>query len=515
MIGPEPHLVRLEPGDNWGVLRERLRWAGGPVGGKPPQGPPARPEAAASGWPVLLVLAEGQKVVGKLVHFRLLRRDAARAGLRLAVVTPRYSLRGLARTAGLESFRSVDEAKARLVRAPAKAKGVALSLPSARAFRQRQEPSAIGSALGTILAVTLVALALLGLVLPEATVTLSPASRPLTVQAVLDVRPGAREVDVEQFLIPGQKRTVTVEGTAQAVTVSARDAPDARATGQATFINKRDVPVTVPQGTAVRTSAGAIVRFVTLAPVELPGEVGARVTAPIQAVDPGPAGNVGPLTINQIEGPLGLNLLVINEAPTEGGSARSVRVVTAEDQNRLRQTLLPRLEQEARSGLERSLTKGEILVEAALRTQTVAETFSHAPNQPADSLSLSMRLRAEGLVLRGDDVEAWALAYLEEEVPAEHVLDPDSLEVTVLSTRAVSPEQAQLELEVKALAQPLLSPDRVRGLVRGLPPELAVERLQQALQLEAPPEVRLAQAWNGRLPYLPFRITVLTSGPSG
>lgn len=103
-----------------------------------------------------------------------------------------------------------------------------------------------------------------------------------------------------------------------------------RATGTVIFINRTDKPVVIPQGTTVSTSAESQVKFVTIEEAVLPAIIGGTAVAGIVAVDPGPSGNVDALQINMIGGPLSLRAMVINDAPTRGGTVRrlpDVRVV--------------------------------------------------------------------------------------------------------------------------------------------------------------------------------------------
>lgn len=488
----QPYVLEVAVGDRWPVVRQRLRWAG--------QGA------------VVVRLLPGQTAFQELVSFQLLRREAVRLGLAVAVVSLRGRERSWARSAGLPAFGRLEEG-ARAHQRGRLAAPDPRSLPLARAWRQRRAGGSWRAGAWTAALVALTLLGPLGLLLPQAEITLEVAARPLEETVILSVDPAAQRVDPAQFILPGRRAAVTVQGSAQAPTLASRDAPDAAASGEVVFINRWDEPASIPAGTLVRASAGTSVRFATQAPLELPAERGARGVVPIRAVDPGPAGNVPPLTINQVEGPLSLRVAVTNEAPTQGGSARSERVVTVEDHNRLRQILQPRLEHEARRALEISLEEGELLLSELFQTRVMEEVFSHAPNQPADSLGLQMRLRAEAVSVRSADLQRWAEGYLAARVPAQHVLETGRLEAIPVQVRAAQ-SQAQLEVLVRGWAIPVVHPDRVRTLVSGLPREEAARRLEEALPLAAPPRLELRHAWLGRLPLLPLRISVEIRGPS-
>ncbi len=111
-------------------------------------------------------------------------------------------------------------------------------------------------------------------------------------------------------------------------------APDQPAQGAVVFTNRRAEAQDIPPGTMVATSTGSNVGFETIQPAFLPGGVGAQVTVPIRAVEPGPAGNVRAFTINTIEGSLGVSANVINPSGTSGGTVKEVPMVKQGDKDR-------------------------------------------------------------------------------------------------------------------------------------------------------------------------------------
>lgn len=121
----------------------------------------------------------------------------------------------------------------------------------------------------------------------------------------------------------GQTRMPELEKAAFALQPSS-----GRATGTVIFINLTNKPVVIPQGTIVSTSAGSIVKFVTIEEAILPKIEGGTAEAGIVAVDSGPSGNVDPWEINVIEGPLALYARVINYNRTWGGTVRRVSEVS-------------------------------------------------------------------------------------------------------------------------------------------------------------------------------------------
>ncbi|MEW5719101.1 MAG: baseplate J/gp47 family protein, partial [Chloroflexota bacterium] len=190
---------------------------------------------------------------------------------------------------------------------------------------------------------------------PTAQVYLIPAPMVLTTTTDILIDSSNPTVSSATRSIPARRILLETSGTASVRTTTTKTIPDARSTGTVVFTNLRAEETIVPQGIVVVTSAGVPIRFTTTNTVTVPSGVGARAEAPIQAVDPGPAGNVKELSINAVEGSMALSVRVINTQPTVSGSLRPVRVVTEADKKKLEEQLLAQLKQGAPKVLQSAL----------------------------------------------------------------------------------------------------------------------------------------------------------------
>src|SRR5690606_4138462 len=174
--------------------------------------------------------------------------------------------------------------------------------------------------------------------------------------------------------------------------------PSQKARGVVLFTNRIPDQVNIPAGTVVRTSAARPVRFVTLADVTLPGQIGETVDAPAEATEAGLEGNVPAGRINQVEGPLSSRVAVVNPEPTQGGLADEVRAVSADDMERARALLRQQLQQRAFAEMEtRLLEDFEFVPLESLNVVLVySETFSAYEGQAAERLNLAMRVVVQG-----------------------------------------------------------------------------------------------------------------------
>ncbi|HUW95760.1 MAG TPA: baseplate J/gp47 family protein, partial [Anaerolineae bacterium] len=332
----EAEVVYLNPDDTFAVIRERLR--------------------AAQGDRIVLVVPKECPGLDSLVDLKLLARQIAALDKEVALVSTRRELRELARSLGFRTFSST--AWARRTKWPLRKKGLQ---PAARTSMTRESlarsiPTPVASgAVGVggmvVLAAAFVGmLAFMGLLVvvfvPTAKVTLLPVVYPVSTTLTVVASPDLEAIDFVNVRVPARRAELEVVGSDEIATTALRDEPDARATGEVVLTNRRSEATTVMSDTVVTTSGGTTVRFRTTEEVTLPPGVGGRARAPIEAIEPGPTGNVAAYSINRVEGAMDRQVNVINVAPTEGGGMSQVAYVTAADKDQLRESSLHKLKEE-------------------------------------------------------------------------------------------------------------------------------------------------------------------------
>ncbi|MGH2543342.1 MAG: baseplate J/gp47 family protein, partial [Ardenticatenaceae bacterium] len=369
--------------------------------------------------------------------------------------------------------------------------------------------------------------AVLLLLVPGARITLVPRQIPFQATFPATVDPAAQELDIFNVIVPGQAVSLPVQGVQEIATSGHRDVPAGKAMGEVLFLNVTGQPVTIPPDTLVATSSGTPVRFRTLAPLSLPGELNARASVPVEAVNPGPAGNVNPLQINVVEGPAASTVRVLNERGTEGGDVQQRAVVTAADKEQLREQLRQRLLQEGQAALQSSLLESEsvaagasigntpthFIVPGSVSIEVTAETYSGSVDDQLDVLSLDLRARVSTITVSQEDIERLAIRALRDEVPTSYRMTDDGFDA--IAGDAQRDEAGLLVMAVRAegIATAELSADVIRSLVRGQPLDEAYSALIENLPLAADPAINLWPDWWSRMPYLPLRIFVRVGVP--
>jgi hypothetical protein len=491
--------------------------------------------AAVSAGRVLLVVPRG--LTFSAVELRVLRREAATRRVGLALLTSDAELRMLAAQAGISTFRSRTWAeRARwhklrpdrppCVQPPGPAEA---AVPPATGLYSRRSPTgfrptAFGRAfarqpnpwwVSLSLVVVLLALfggllAILATVIPAATITLTPASEPIqatvALRAIQDAVP-----DADVGIVPARALSVQVSGDARISTTGRRYEPDAKATGQVVLINRTAGPIDVPAGTVVATATGNNVRFATTAEVSLAPN--GRATVPVEAVLPGPGGNVRAGTITRVEGPLSLSLLVANEAPASGGTMALVGVVTEEDKQQLQARLFEELKQRAHEQLNARLEPGGFIPAETVTYLALSPTFTPFVGEVSPELFLRMTVQAVGLVVDTRTGNEMALRRLQSVMPPGGRLISDTVRyipgsVVVEDTRTVA-----FSITAEGTLLRGMDVTSVRTAVLGMPVERATAVLSERFLLARPPQIAPGPDWlpyvvPTSLPLLPWRIRV-------
>lgn len=491
---------------------------------------------------VALVLPEGWFELDNVARLRLLQRQAQIQRRHLALITRQESTRKLAQSLGIPVFEEAAAAQRRkwqmypelpLVNPRKPAEGlpepppwrrseiVARSArPSHHQTRQRRiraeeaarRPLPFWLQFVGYLAMAGILLVVLNFfvfnVLPAATITLVPGRETLTVNVPLTADGNIEQIDTETNTLPARFIETTIEATGTIATTGSAQKASARATGFVDFNNLGSAPVNIPAGTIVSTSTGTPVNFRTTVAAALEGGVGARVTVPIEAEQPGIEGNVRANTINTVNGALRFRVRVINTAGTSGGGAELVRVVTQADRDNLLAQVQADAEARAYEQLQQELLPGEWLPPESIQTFVTSSVFDKFNDDEGDTLSLNLRILAQGTTLNQEQTNEAVLAALRQSVPVGGRLVADSV-ATQRQPGAVALGRV-VQFTMTAVAEYVvpIDPGEVSSAIAGLTPEQAISTVMARWPLVRPPELYRDPEWLDTLPTFPSRIQV-------
>lgn len=498
---------------------------------------------AADAERVLFVVPEGLAL--DAVALRVLRREAVAARVGLALVTQSPALRGLADQAGISTFRSQERgeraARWRRLRAD-RVPGAAVTTPAGvstpfraslfgkrspsgfhpvaylRAFARRPSPwwATLGLTLGLIALFGGLVYAL-ATFSPAATITLAPAAEPLQITIPLQAMQDARS-DVAEGIVPAQVLSVQVSGEARTATTGRRAEPATKAVGRVVLINRTQTLLDAPAGTMVSTATGDNVQFLTTSPASLAPN--GRVSVPVEALLPGPSGNVRAGTVTRVEGALSLSLVVANESNFSGGTTAQMGVVTEDDKERLEAQLFEELKIRALERLNERAGSGRLVSPESVRFLALSPTFTPFVGEVSEELFLRMSVQAVSLVVDQSAVRAVGLARLQAAMPPGTRLISDTVRFSPGPVQQVDPTTVAFDLTASGTLLRGVDAGQVRSAVLGLSPAEAQKVIQQRFAVASAPDVHLGPDW---LPYivpinvptLPWRIRVVMDWDAG
>jgi hypothetical protein len=495
----QAEIVHLSSDDTLASIRERLR--------------------ATQGNRILLVVPKDCPGLDSLVDLKILSRQVAAMGKEVALVASSRELRELARSLGFRAFSSTAWARRTKWRPPKRGAQAALRAPLTRESVGRAIPapaSARGIGIGgpAILAIAFTGmvsfmLLLAGLLVPTAKVTLHPLIYPVSATLEVEANPSLESIDFIGVRVPARVVELEVVGNNKIATTAVRDEPEARALGEVVFTNRRSEATTVISDTIVTTSGGTTIRFRTSQEVTIPPGLGSRARAQVEAIEPGPSGNVPAYSINRVEGPMDRQVNVINAEPTAGGGVSQVTYVTSADKEQLSESTLHQLKEDGYSALVAGLAEQEILPRESLEGFVLSETYDKFPGEVADSLELHMRALVRGTVIDRDDVELLGLRMLQFEVREGFQLVSDATEVRLDEVTDVAYDGTMtFRITAVGLSWVEINELDIKESLRGKSVAEAEEYLTRHLSLAEDPTMEVSPDWWGRLPWLPFQISV-------
>ncbi len=505
-------VVELQPQDDLASVRHRLSWLGG---GR-----------------VVLVLPWDIHFLSHGLDFGLLRREAERRQLEIAIVSADPDRWRVARGSGFPAFASVEEAQESTVwrgRPPERVEppphhwweeDVTLRPRPVRLRALWLDWVKLGVRLVIFVLSLLVVAGTAYTVIPSGVVTLVPAGREFTTIVPVSVDPDVETVDNSPSLggglggvIPARRVGIEVEGLAEVETTGLMDVAAGQATGVVLFTNLLVQDYIVPANTIVRTSSSSYpIRFRTTADVAVPA--GGQATVPIEALEER-MGNVGAFRINRVEGVAAAAMRVINPEPTTGAEPSEVRVVTQADRDRVRRQLMRQLLDQAYVEMGYLLEPTEVLLRQSLRIEAVPkEAYTRFMAEQADTVGLNMRLLVSGLAVDVDNAEAVAYTTLSRRLPSGYVLVDARFELGEVAEEDISPGLFTVFVTAHGYAAVALDTDAAVALVRGRRVADAREQLLAEFPLAEEPQVTIWPGWPERLewferlPLLPLRISV-------
>jgi hypothetical protein len=479
---------------------------------------------------VALLLPWDLPFLSRELDYDLLRREASRHRLDVAIVSPDPLRRQIAHGSGFPTF-ATPEAAAAADRWNGRGRRAAEPPPTYWWEEEedlmpragRPAPTWLGRLKDGVrylafFLVTLVLAASAYAIIPTAEITLVPAGQILTVRVPVSVDPEVESViytdDGAGGIVPSRRVGLEVEGHAEVATSETATVAAGRAKGEVLFTSRLAQDYVVPAGTVVRTSSTSYpIRFRTTADVVVPAEGQAK--APIEALDER-TGNVGAYQINRVEGVAASAVRVINPEATTGAEGKEVAVVVQEDYDRVREQLTGQLLDQAYGELHGLLEPDEFLPYQSLRVEAVPKkAYSHFIGEQAETIGLNMRLLVSGQAVDAEAARGVARRVLLNRLPPGYRLVESQFQVGDLVEGDEGPGLFTFYVTGRGYAAAAIGEDEVIAQIRGQRVADARAELEEAFPLAKSPQFETWPnwpdwlAWLDRVPLVPLRIDVV------
>ena len=493
---------------------------------------------------LLVIVPKKNKALHSLVNMKLLARTVNNRAVDVALVSGSPSVRDAAKEAGLKVFSSKWLAnRAGWITKQAPIATPETTLPSVTPMPTRPEQSAqrprkrkrkkkyvvvsgdkragrlkfTAQQVGLLVLIVLIAFGLiLGaiILLPEATVTITPVAKPIETELAVKGDPNAESVDFAELTFPARRQQVELSLFGEIETIKTEQSPVERSSGSVVFINRTEDVQNVPISTTLSTSAGEPMRFFTTVTATIPAGDGAT-SAPtfVVAAEPGPKGNVRPGQINRILDPnLSLVARVLNEQWTGGGALAPARIVTEDDKPRLQAYLQQRIQQEGLEQLQASLGEQEFIPPESVEVIVLDVKYREFSGDFSDVFGGEMQAVVRSTVIGGYNANRLALAALNAQVPPGYELDIEGLQFGAGEVIDTTDGVATFIIFATGQAVPVIDPAEVATQIAFLSIGDAQKLLSQQYDLVTVPGIDLQPPWLvdwlGRLPFSSLRITV-------
>lgn len=167
-----------------------------------------------------------------------------------------------------------------------------------------------------------------------------------------------------------------------------------------------------------------------------------------------------------------------------GGSSREVRVVSADDQQKLQRDVLESLTKKAAAAFKQDSVNGKYII-ATGRSKTDEATYSATVGKEADNVSLSMTVTFEGVAYAREDVKPLVMRVLGDQVKEGYQLADSEPEILSSPSKiATNSAKVVLDANVSSKVKPIVTAEAVRDSLLGKTHAQAVDHLKQRSEFE-------------------------------
>jgi hypothetical protein len=264
---------------------------------------------------------------------------------------------------------------------------------------------------------------------PTAKITVFVTPKRFEQQAQLSFSPNGTTNATTSGVILAQVITDTVSGNKTKSTTGVKLIGN-KATGSVQIANGNGTAINLAVGTSLTSSAG--LKFVTNSEASvsgqiLPGSPG-MASINITAADIGAQYNLAKGEVFSVGNYSKAMVAGTSLSDFSGGSSQEISAVSADDQANLETSLKGELTQNAINDISGKVASDQVFVNDLAGLDTVSEVFSNKVGDQADSVKLSLNLKATGIAADKAILIEYAKGVLKDKVPSGYTLNSDQID---------------------------------------------------------------------------------------
>lgn len=490
------YIIQLEQHDDLISVRDKMSWAKSPR--------------------ILLVWPPRRKANIRPLDLVLLKRHAIALGSHLGIVSRSVDIRRSAADLGISAFITPAEAQTVIwkiepgLRTGKKKRIDPSDLREMKKGLNPGEPAWLtnpSARVGIFSAGVLAVLVFFIILLPSATIQVTPITQPQRMTFPFVIDPSATDVQISG-LVPAYSINVTVAGKDEIPASGKMTIPEGRASGVVRFTNLTQSKVQIPEGTIIKTLSDPSIRFFVSEAGQVPEGVGETIDIPVRALEGGFAGNLPEDSLRSIEGSLGLSLSVTNPAPTTGGMDAEKTSATDDDREKLYRKLEELLSVQALTEIESQVPPDGFLIADSLVAEDNSIVYNPPLGEPGAFLSLDMKQEYHAIYIRAEDLEKLGALVLDSSLPEGYSPLASSMVVAPLGTPTVGDGgEIAWALTTERLIAEDIDDMSVITKVLGKTPNSAIKHLSE-IRMDGHPKITLSPSWWLVMPSIPMRIAV-------
>ncbi|MEK7154913.1 MAG: hypothetical protein AAB697_02195, partial [Patescibacteria group bacterium] len=165
-----------------------------------------------------------------------------------------------------------------------------------------------------------------------------------------------------------------------------------------------------------------------------------------------------------------------NDTAFSGGTSRQAKAVSKDDVAKIKTDLSDSLKSKAREELMKQLSGDQTIITESITLQVTAEEFNHKEGDEADSLTLKLSIKAQGLAVSKSDLDKIVADQIGPEIPSGFSLNASELSQN-FSVKKTDKTTVTFQAKVTAILLPDINTTEVAKNISGKYPEKARDYL--------------------------------------